>query len=353
VIATGANDEHRFLESDWSRIAAANAPLHSQWHPRAHSRRALSESMLQHTPVLLEEALVALAVRKEGTYIDATFGRGGHSAAILSQLGPNGRLIAIDRDPTAIDAGRRRFANDARVTIVHSPFSRLAEVAQQLDLTGAIDGVLLDLGVSSPQLDDASRGFSFGQDGPLDMRMDNSVGQSAAGFVARASEAELARVIKEFGEEKFAKRIARGIVSARQVSPITRTAQLAQIIAEAVPTREPGKNPATRTFQALRIQVNDEFGEIRTALDACLKVIGTGGRLCVISFHSLEDGIVKRFIQKHSQEDPVYAGLPNIPDHAKPKLRRIGGAVHASELEITNNVRSRSAVMRAAEKVGA
>jgi len=309
--------------------------------------------MLQHTPVLLEEALAALAVRKEGVYIDATLGRGGHSAAILSQLGPDGRLIAIDRDPTAIDAGRARFADDARVTIVHSRFSHLVEVVQALDLIGSVDGVLLDLGVSSPQLDDASRGFSFGQDGPLDMRMDNSAGQGAAGFVARAPEAELARVIREYGEEKFARRIARGIVTAREANAITSTAQLAQIIAAAVPTREPGKNPATRTFQALRIQVNDEFGEIRTALDASLRVLKAGGRLCAISFHSLEDGIVKRFIQKHSQEDPVYAGLPNIPDHAKPKLRRLGGAVHPSEHEIANNVRSRSAVMRAAEKVGA
>jgi 16S rRNA (cytosine1402-N4)-methyltransferase len=353
VIATSANDDHRFLERDWSRTAAANAQVHSLQRPRANSRPGLSEAMLLHTPVLLEEALAALAVRKDGIYVDATLGRGGHSAAILQQLGPDGSLIAIDRDPAAISAGRARFGDDARVTVVHSPFSRLADVASQLNVLGRVDGVLLDLGVSSPQLDDPSRGFSFGQDGPLDMRMDNGVGQSAAAFVGRAPEAELARVIREYGEERFAKRIARGIVAARELGPITRTAQLARIVAEAVPTREPGKNPATRTFQALRIHINDEFEEIRTALDGSLKVLKTGGHLCVISFHSLEDGIVKRFIQKHSQEDPVYAGLPNIPDHAKPKLRRLRGAVHPSEQEIASNVRARSAVLRAAEKVAA
>jgi 16S rRNA (cytosine1402-N4)-methyltransferase len=353
VIATNANHEHRFLERVWNCSATADARIHSLPQPRAISRRTLSEPMLQHTPVLLEEALAALDVRKDGTYIDATLGRGGHSAAILQQLGPDGRLIAIDRDPAAISAGRTRFAADARVTLVHSAFSRIANIAAELGVLGAVDGLLIDLGVSSPQLDDGSRGFSFGQDGPLDMRMDNSAGQSAETFVARASEQELARVIREYGEERFAKRIARAIVAARSLAPITRTTQLAQIVAESVPIREPGKNPATRTFQALRIQVNDEFGEIRSALNASLKLLKTAGRLCVISFHSLEDGIVKRFIQKHSQEDPVYAGLPNIPEHAMPKLRRVAGAIHPSESEIANNVRARSAVLRTAEKVSA
>jgi 16S rRNA (cytosine1402-N4)-methyltransferase len=308
--------------------------------------------MPQHTPVLLDEALAALAVRNDGIYIDATFGRGGHSSAILSQLGPGGRLIAIDRDPAAIETGLERFAGERRLTLIHGVFSRLGEVATQLDVAGNVDGVLLDLGVSSPQLDDASRGFSFGQDGPLDMRMDNSVGQSAADFVARASEQELARVVREYGEERFAKRIARAVVAARESNPIIRTTQLAQVVASAVPVREPGKNPATRTFQAIRIHVNDELGEIQRALEASLRVLKTGGHLCAISFHSLEDGIVKRFIQKHSQEDPVYAGLPNIPDHAKAKLRRLGGAVHPSDSEIASNVRARSAIMRCAEKVG-
>jgi 16S rRNA (cytosine1402-N4)-methyltransferase len=307
--------------------------------------------MLQHTPVLLEEALAALAVRAGGIYIDGTFGRGGHSAAILEQLGNAGRLIAFDRDPTAIESGRRRFDADARLTLIHSPFSRIAEVAMELGLVGKVDGVLLDLGVSSPQLDDADRGFSFAQDGPLDMRMDNSKGQNAAEFIARVPEQELAHIIRQFGEERFAKRIARSIVDARAQTPITRTAQLAQLISDAVPTREPGKHPGTRTFQAIRIHINDEFGEIQRALDGTLKVLKTSGRLCVISFHSLEDGIVKRFIQKNSQEDPIYAGLPNIPDHAKAKLRRLGGTVHASEAEISRNVRARSAVMRAAQKV--
>jgi 16S rRNA (cytosine1402-N4)-methyltransferase len=353
VIATSANDEHRIFEREWNPVAKANAGRLSRPLLRASSRQPLGDSMLQHTPVLLEEALAALAVRADGIYIDCTLGRGGHSAAILAQLGSTGRLIAIDRDPTAIAKGRERFGADDRVTLIHSPFSRIADVATELALIGKVDGVLLDLGVSSPQLDDAARGFSFAQDGPLDMRMDNSKGQNAAEFIARVSEQELTRIIREFGEERFAKRIARAIVDARVQSPITRTAQLAQIISAAVPTREPGKHPATRTFQALRIQINDEFGEIQRALEGSLKVLNPGGRVCAISFHSLEDGIVKRFFQKNSQEDPVYAGLPNIPDHAKAKLRRLGGAVHPSEAEISRNVRARSAVMRSAQKVGA
>lgn len=309
--------------------------------------------MLLHTPVLLQEVLAALDIRAGGRYLDATFGRGGHSAEILQRVGPQGAVIAFDRDPAAIAAGRERFANDGRMTLVSSAFSRLSTVVAQMGLAGAIDGVLLDLGVSSPQLDDASRGFSFMQDGPLDMRMDDTAGASAAEFIAKAPEHEIARVIREYGEDRFAKRIARAIVAARREAPIVRTLQLAEIIAQSVPVREPGKHPATRTFQAIRIQVNHEFEEIRSALAGSLTALAPGGRLCVISFHSLEDGIVKRFMQEQSQEDPVYAGLPDVPAHARPKLRRVGKAIHPSEQEVAANPRARSAVMRVAERVAA
>ncbi|MDY0064943.1 MAG: 16S rRNA (cytosine(1402)-N(4))-methyltransferase RsmH [Steroidobacteraceae bacterium] len=307
--------------------------------------------MAAHTPVLLEEALAALDVRAGGCYLDATFGRGGHTARILESVGPQGRVIALDRDPRAIRAGAERFAGEQRLTLVQSPFARLGEIAAQLGVAGGIDGVLLDLGVSSPQLDDPARGFSFAQDGPLDMRMDDaSGGPTAAQFLAQATEREIERVIREYGEERFAKRIARAIVAERRVQPIERTAQLAELTARSVPTREPGKHPATRTFQAIRIHVNQELTQLAAALDAALEALAPRGRLCVISFHSLEDAIVKRFIQKHSQEDPVYAGLPDIPIHARPKLRRIGRAVHPSAAETAANPRARSAIMRVAER---
>ncbi|HYM36673.1 MAG TPA: 16S rRNA (cytosine(1402)-N(4))-methyltransferase RsmH, partial [Steroidobacteraceae bacterium] len=294
-----------------------------------------------HTPVLLTEVLTALNVRGDGLYVDATFGRGGHSAEILSRLDPKskmdpeskmspGRLIALDRDPAAIAAGRERFGNDARLILVRAAFGDIADAARKAMGTenwrGIFNGVLFDLGVSSPQLDDASRGFSFMQDGPLDMRMDTDAGATAAQWLAKAPEGEIARVIREFGEERFAKRIARAIVAVRRERPITTTAQLAAIVAEAVPTREMGKHPATRAFQAIRMQVNDELKQIDGALNQSLDLLASGGRLCVISFHSLEDRLVKNFIQKHSQEDPVYAGLPQVPPHARPKLKRVGRA---------------------------
>lgn len=309
--------------------------------------------MLQHTPVLLAEALAALNVRAGGRYLDATFGRGGHTAAILERAGQEGRVVAIDRDPDAIAAGRARFATEKRLTLVRASFSRIAQVAAETGLLGGFDGVLLDLGVSSPQLDDAARGFSFAQDGPLDMRMDHSQGATAADFLAKASEREIARVIHEYGEERFAKRIAHAIAAARREAPLTRTASLAAIVADAVPTREPGKHPATRTFQALRMHVNEELAQLAAALDGSLGALAAGGRLCVISFHSLEDGVVKRFIHKHSHDDPVYAGLPHVPPHARARLKRIGGAVHPSATEIAANPRARSAVMRAAERLAA
>jgi 16S rRNA (cytosine1402-N4)-methyltransferase len=309
--------------------------------------------MLQHTPVLLEEALAALDIRAGARYLDATFGRGGHTAAILERVGSEGRVVAIDRDPQAIGAGRERFAADARVTLLRGPFSRLGAMVADMGLTGGIDGVLFDLGVSSPQLDDAARGFSFAHDGPLDMRMDPSAGATAADFLAKAPEHEIARVLREYGEERFAKRIARDIVAQRRVRPIVGTLALAEIVAAAVPTREPGKHPATRTFQALRIHVNQELAEIEAGLRGALAALAPGGRLCAISFHSLEDAIVKRFIQKHAQEDPIYAGLPDVPAHAQPTLRKIGRAVHPSAAEVARNPRARSAMLRVAQKVDA
>lgn len=307
--------------------------------------------MFEHKPVLLAEALAALQVRAGGCYLDATFGRGGHTAAILERVGPQGKVMAIDRDPEAIRAGHERFGAEARLTLVHSAFSQLAKIVAEFGLLRGFDGVLLDLGVSSPQLDDATRGFSFAHDGPLDMRMDNRMGMTAKDWLAKTHEHEIARVIRVYGEERFANRIAQKIVHARHDRPLETTAQLAEVVASAVPSREPGKHPATRTFQAIRIRVNSELEEIESALEGTLAVLAPGGRLSVISFHSLEDAIVKGFIQKHSSEDPVYAGLPVVPDHAQPKLRRIGRAVHASPAEIATNVRARSAIMRVAERL--
>ena len=309
--------------------------------------------MAEHTPVLLDEVLAGLSVRRDGRYCDATFGRGGHTAAILGALGPAGRLVAIDRDPEAIRSGRQRFAAEARLTLVQGSFGPLEERVRAAGMAGELDGVLLDLGVSSPQLDEAARGFSFMQDGPLDMRMDNESGQSAAQWLAKAGEREIADVIRGLGEERFARRIARAIVAARAEAPITRTAALAALVAEAVPTREPGKHPATRTFQAIRIHVNGELDALESALPQAVRLLAPGGRLCVISFHSLEDRIVKRFIRREEQGDPVYAGLPNVPLHARARLKRVGGAVMAGEAEVRANPRARSAVLRVAERLAA
>ena len=309
--------------------------------------------MAEHTPVLLDEVLAGLSVRRDGRYCDATFGRGGHTAAILGALGPAGRLVAIDRDPEAIRSGRQRFAAEARLTLVQGSFGPLEERVRAAGMAGELDGVLLDLGVSSPQLDEAVRGFSFMQDGPLDMRMDNESGQSAAQWLAKAGEREIADVIRGLGEERFARRIARAIVAARETAPITRTAELAALVAGAVPTREPGKHPATRTFQAIRIHVNGELDALESALPQAVRLLAPGGRLCVVSFHSLEDRIVKRFIRREEQGDPVYAGLPDVPAHARPRLRRVGGAIMAGEPEVRANPRARSAVLRVAERLAA
>lgn len=309
--------------------------------------------MAEHTPVLLDEVLAGLAIRPGGRYCDATFGRGGHTAAILGALGPSGRVVAIDRDPEAIRAGQRRFEGESRLTLVQGSFGPLEERVRAAGLEGELDGVLLDLGVSSPQLDEARRGFSFMQDGPLDMRMDNEAGQGAAQWLAKAGEREIAAVLGELGEERYARRIARAIVAARAVAPILTTGQLAAIVAAAVPTREPGKHPATRTFQAIRIHVNGELEQLEQALPQAVRLLAPGGRLCVISFHSLEDRIVKRFIRREERGDPVYAGLPEVPAHARPRLRRVGGKVVASAAEVAANPRARSAVLRIAERVAA
>ena len=309
--------------------------------------------MVAHTPVLLDEVLAGLSVKADGRYCDATFGRGGHTAAILAALGPAGRIYAIDRDPEAIAAGRARFGAEPRLTLIRGSFGRLEELVRAAGLEGELHGVLLDLGVSSPQLDEARRGFSFMQDGPLDMRMDNESGQSAAQWLARAGEREIVDVLQTLGEERFARRIARRILEARAIEPIVRTSQLAGIVAAAVPTREPGKHPATRTFQAIRIHVNAELDLLETVLPQAVRLLAPGGRLCVISFHSLEDRMVKRYIQRETQGDPVYAGLPDVPPHARATLRRIGKKVVASPAEVEGNPRARSAVLRIAERLAA
>jgi 16S rRNA (cytosine1402-N4)-methyltransferase len=309
--------------------------------------------VVAHTPVLLDEVLAGLAVKADGRYCDATFGRGGHAAAILGQLGPAGRLCGIDRDPAAIAAGRERFAAESRLTLVRGSFGRLEERVRAAGWEGELHGVLLDLGVSSPQLDEAGRGFSFMQDGPLDMRMDNESGLSAAQWLARAGEREIADVLFKLGEEKFSRRIARAIVAVRAATPIATTRQLADIVAGAVPTREPGKHPATRTFQAIRIHVNRELEEVEAALPQAVNLLAPGGRLCVISFHSLEDRLVKRFMRREAQGDPIYAELPDVPPHARPRLQLIGGAVMPGDAEIARNPRARSAVLRVAERIAA
>jgi 16S rRNA (cytosine1402-N4)-methyltransferase len=303
----------------------------------------------EHRPVLVEEVLEALAVQPAGFYVDATFGRGGHSARILQQLGPQGRLLACDRDSDAIAAGRKRFGSEPRLVLVHGEFSALAQHVRMVREGRGCDGVLFDFGVSSPQLDDARRGFSFLHDGPLDMRMDPTHGQPASAWLATASVAEMRDVIATLGEERYARRIAEAIGRARVTQPLRRTTELAEVVSRAVPTREPGKHPATRTFQALRMQVNDELGQIRAGLDQALEVLVPNGRLAAISFHSLEDRLVKEFIRRHSQPDPALARLPVLPTQLKLPLRRLPKR-KPTAAEIAANPRARSAMLRAAEK---
>ena len=304
-----------------------------------------------HVAVLAQEAIEALNIRSDGIYVDCTYGRGGHSRLILEKLGAGGRLIALDRDPEAVQAGQA--LRDPRFVIVRSPFSRVREVLQELDVAG-VDGMLLDIGVSSPQLDDARRGFSFRSDAPLDMRMDPQHGLSAAEWLATAEESEIREVIRNHGEERFAKQIAAAIVEARKRGPVDTTRKLAALVADAVPTREPRQDPATRTFQALRIHVNQELEELSVVLPQCLALLGAGGRLVVISFHSLEDRIVKRFMRAQSRADDLPARLPvRARDLPQPLMRLIGRAVRASDAETSANPRARSAVMRVAERTEA
>jgi 16S rRNA (cytosine1402-N4)-methyltransferase len=303
-----------------------------------------------HRPVLLKEVLDGLAVRPDGIYLDGTFGRGGHAAAILERLGPEGRLYAMDKDPEAVRAALDRFGQDARFHIQRGTFAMLGHLAQEQGVAGRISGVLLDLGVSSPQLDDPGRGFSFLKDGPLDMRMDPEQGLSAAQWLAQAGETEIVRVLQEYGEERFARRIAQAVVRERVERPITTTQRLAELIAAAVPTRERHKNPATRSFQALRIQVNQELQDLEAALEQIIDVLAPAGRLAVISFHSLEDRMVKRFMRRESRGEELPLGLPVTGGPKPGRLRLLGKAIRAGADEVAANPRARSAVLRLAER---
>ena len=314
-------------------------------------------SSAEHSTVLLHETVEGLALKENGIYIDGTFGRGGHSRLILSKLADNGKLIAIDRDPKAVAEAKK--IQDPRFHIEHNTFSEILPICEKLGLAGKIDGILLDLGVSSPQLDDAARGFSFMKDGPLDMRMDNSQGLSAAEWLQQVSEQDLAWVLKTFGEERFAKKIAKAIVDYNKSAVqnggecLTRTLQLAELIAQTVPFKDKHKHPATRSFQAIRIFINAELDELEKVLASALAVLAPGGRLSIISFHSLEDRMVKHFMRKQSQGEAIPKGLPLREDQIQrnQRLKVIGKAIMPSEDEIAQNPRARSAVLRIAERL--
>ena len=302
-----------------------------------------------HVTVLLEEAVSSLAVKADGTYMDTTFGRGGHSRRILSALGEKGRLVAVDRDPQAIAAGAA--INDPRFRLIHRAFGEVAEAAREAGVQ-EVDGILFDIGVSSPQIDDGGRGFSFRHDAPLDMRMDTTQGETAAEWLARAEIRDITEVIRNYGEERFAFQIAKKVVAARLEQPIVTTAQFAALVRAAVRTREPGQDAATRSFQALRIHINQELGQLEIALPQALELLRPGGRLVVISFHSLEDRIVKNFMRGQATADDLPKNLPLRADQLpKPQLRLVGKAIKPSAREIAANPRARSAVMRVAEKL--
>lgn len=303
-----------------------------------------------HQPVLLYEVLEALAIVPDGIYMDLTYGRGGHAAAILERLGANGRLVVMDQDPEAIASAQQRFGDDARVSVRRGSFAGVGEIAAQLGITGMVKGVLMDLGVSSTQLDDPQRGFSFMREGPLDMRMDPDSGVSAAEWLARAREEDIVKVLREYGEERFARRIARTIVAQRDETPIRTTRQLRSLIVQAVPAREKHKDPATRSFQAIRIFLNRELEVLQDCLDRLIEVLAPGGRFAVISFHSLEDRIVKRFIRRQVRGEEFPRGLPVRETEQRPRLRMIGKAIRPGVDEIDRNPRARSAVLRIAEK---
>ena len=308
---------------------------------------------MKHKPVMLAEVLQQLDIKKNGIYLDCTFGRGGHSSAILNQLDPSGRLLAIDRDPDAVrSVVAQKMAEDNRFTLFHSSFSELKQITTQAGLTGQVNGILLDLGVSSPQLDNPERGFSFLHDGLLDMRMDSTSGITAAQWLACVDEKDLAKVLFEFGEERFARRIANAIVMTRTKTPINTTKQLVELISDTVPVMDKFKHPATRSFQAIRIAINNELEQLKTVLMQSLDILKPGGRLVVISFHSLEDRIVKRFIRDESggKYDPGKLPIRQV-DIKKGLLKKIGKPIKAETTEISENPRSRSAIMRIAERI--
>lgn len=304
-----------------------------------------------HTPVLLNEVLQHLKVRPDGFYVDCTFGRGGHGRAILQQLAEQGRLLAIDKDPAAIAAASKELRDDPRITLIHGPYTIMSQQIETQGKMGQVDGIIFDLGVSSPQLDNPARGFSFQNDGVLDMRMDTTKGVTAAKWLSCAREKEITEVLQRYGEERYARRIARAIIKVRSENPLKTTQQLARLVSETVPTREKDKHPATRTFQAIRIFINHELDELRIALAQTIGVLGVGGRLLVISFHSLEDRLVKRFMRNESRGDSYPLEIPVTHDLIRPRLKIIGKAVYPSSREISENPRARSAVMRIAERV--
>ncbi|MDD2761063.1 MAG: 16S rRNA (cytosine(1402)-N(4))-methyltransferase RsmH [Methylomonas sp.] len=309
--------------------------------------------MPPHQAVLYDEALESLQIKADGIYVDCTFGRGGHSAGILQRLGNSGRLLALDRDIEAINSAQAsHFSTDPRFSLHHACFAELAKVTTDLGHTGRIDGILMDLGVSSPQLDTAERGFSFMREGPLDMRMDVTRGLTAAQYLANVDEQELVRVLYEYGEERFARRIAKAVALMRQQQPLQTTLQLAKLIEDSVPFKDKYKHPATRTFQAIRIEINQELEQIKSALTQAVQVLAPGGRLVVISFHSLEDRIVKRFIREESGRKNNPGKLPvKEQDIAKGQLKKVGKSIKAQPSEVQQNPRARSAIMRVAEKI--
>lgn len=313
----------------------------------------MSDQGYAHKPVLFHEVIEALQIKPDGIYVDGTYGRGGHSEAILARLNENGRLLVMDKDPQAIADAMQKHATDKRVTVIHDDYAQMAEHMNRLGLQQLVDGVLLDLGVSSPQLDDASRGFSFQNNGPLDMRMNPEVGRSAADWIMTASEKEISDVLWQLGEERFARRIAGKVIEVRQEQPINDTQTLADLIRSCVPANKEKKHPATRSFQAIRIKINQELEHVQDVLDGVFDILKIGGRVLVISFHSLEDRIVKRFFKKHSQQAVLPRGLPlresDIP--VSIRLKAIGKAIKATKQELLENARSRSAVLRIAERV--
>ncbi len=311
----------------------------------------MAENNGEHRSVLLDEAVDALRIKPQGVYIDGTFGRGGHSSAILERLGDDGRLLALDQDPQAIEVANQRFVQDPRFEIEQENFESLRSVVEKKGVSGRVDGILLDIGVSSPQLDDAARGFSFSRTGPLDMRMNPGQGESAAEWLARVEEAELARVLWEYGEEKFSRRIARAIVEKRQSQAINETGQLAGIIADATPVKDRHKHPATRSFQAIRIHINRELEVLEKALEAALDVLALHGRLVVISFHSLEDRIVKRYFRQVSRGPQLPKDIPIMAQDMEQPFKVIGKAIKPGKAELDRNPRARSSVMRVLERV--